>query len=291
MTPGFICAGAAHWDIIGRTAEALPPGADVPGTVLRRPGGVALNVAFALAALGCRTALLAALGRDPAGDELAARITAAGIDPSGLHRHAGRTDAYVAIEDGCGELRAAVADCAGLESAGRAVLAPLRDGRLALPGAGPIVADGNLPLPVLTELLDAAIAAGAAVSLVPASPGKAALLAPLCTGRPFALYLNRIEAERLCRASFRDSRVAAIALRGRGIADAIVTDGGAPATAAVGDVVVTLDPRRAGIRSVTGAGDAFVAAHLAARERGLDVEPALAAALEAAARHIEVLPP
>ena len=48
----FLCVGAAHWDIIGRTAVPLPPGADVPGRVTRQPGGVAQNVARALAALG-----------------------------------------------------------------------------------------------------------------------------------------------------------------------------------------------------------------------------------------------
>ena len=39
-------------------------------------------------------------------------------------------------------------------------------------------------------------------------------------------------------------------------------------------------------RGATGAGDAFVAAHLAARADGLDPEAALAAALAAAARHV-----
>lgn len=280
----ILCVGAALWDVIGRAARPLPHGADVPGRVVRRPGGVALNVALALAALRQPVALIAAVGDDDAGDALARRLAAAGVDTAGLCRYAGATDSYVAIEDERGELHAAVADCAGLEAAGTAVLAPLRDGRLAAPWPGRIVADGNLPAPVLAGLLDGATPGS--VALVPASPGKAARLAPLCAGRSLAVYLNRREAQALCGATFADSRAAAAALRARGAAAAIVTDGAAPATAATAEAVVTRVPPAVGARSVTGAGDAFVAAHLVALADGLAPEPALAAALDAAARHI-----
>ena len=47
-----LCVGAAHWDVIGRTPRPLPPGADVPGRVTRQPGGVARNIAEALARAG-----------------------------------------------------------------------------------------------------------------------------------------------------------------------------------------------------------------------------------------------
>ena len=280
MSHGFLCAGAALWDIIGRTAVPLPPGADVPGTVIRRPGGVALNIALALATLQRPVALLAALGRDPAGDELAARIAAAGIDAF-LHRHDSPTDAYVAIEGPGGELHAAVADCAGLETAGAALLAPLADGRLPAPWSGPIVADGNLPAPVLDALLRHPAATGP-LAIVHASPGKAARL----TARPVTLYLNRREAEAVCVAAFPDSRAAAAALLARGASEAVVTDGAAPATAATAAGGVTLAPPLVATRSLTGAGDVFVAAHLAARADGLDPEAALRAALTASARHI-----
>ena len=281
----ILCAGAALWDVIGRATQPLPHGADVPGRVVRRPGGVALNVALALAALGQPVTLLAAVGDDDAGDALARRLTAAGVDAAGLCRYAGPTDTYVAIEDEGGELHAAVADCAGLEAAGAAVLAPLRDGRLPAPWTGRIVADGNLPVAVLAALVDGVSDPGS-LALVPASPGKAALLAPLAAGRPLAIYVNRLEAEALCGARFGDSRVAAAALRARGAAAAIVTDGAAAATAATAEAVVTRVPPSVGARSVTGAGDAFVAAHLVALAAGRGPEPALAAALEAAARHI-----
>ncbi len=281
----ILCIGAALWDVIGRSAAALSSGADVAGTVVRRPGGVALNVALALAERRRPVTLLAALGRDAAGDALATLIAARGIDCAHLHRHDGPTDAYVAIE-AAGALHAAVADCAGLERAGPALLAALGDGRLPAPWPGPVVADGNLPAPVLLALLRDPALAGARLAIVHASPGKAARLASVLAARPVALYLNRREAEAVCGAAFADSRAAATALRARGAAEAIVTDGAAPATAATATGAVTLAPAATTPRSVTGAGDVFVAAHLTACADGIDPTVALAAALEAAARHV-----
>jgi pseudouridine kinase len=280
----ILCAGAALWDVIGRAAAPLPHGADVPGRVERRPGGVALNVALALAGFGHPVALLAAIGRDPAGEALAARLAAAGVSTAGLYRHGGATDTYVAIEDMKGELHAAVADCAGLEAAGEALLAPLADGRLAAPGW--VVADGNLPAPVLARLLDHPASSAARFAIVPASATKAAALATLSAARPVALYLNRAEAGALCGAAFPDSRAAALALRAFGVAEAIVTDGAAAVAVADEAGVLMLAPPPIAARSVTGAGDAFVAAHLAACADGLAPEPALRAAIAASARHI-----
>jgi sugar/nucleoside kinase (ribokinase family) len=277
--PRFLCIGAAHWDLVGRTTAALPPGADVPGQVARQPGGVAQNVARALAALGRPVRLIASVGRDPAGDALAADLAAAGVDVAWLHRHPGATDTYLAIEGADGALHAGVADCTGLEAAGAAVLAPLL---AALPWPCRLVVDGNLPPEALGPALDAVPGA----AFVPASPRKLAASAPLLLGRRLTLYLNRAEAEALCGAAFPDSRAAAQAVWARGVAEAVVTDGARPATATDGAALVTLPPPAVSPLSVTGAGDAFVAVHLAARADGLAPEPALAAALDAAARHI-----
>ena len=244
-------------------------------------------MARALAALGRPVALLAAIGRDRAGDELAAGLAAAGIDCAGLLRHAGPADCYLAIEGAGGALHAGVADCTGLERAGLALLAPLDDGRRP---RGPAVLDGNLPPPVLEAALRHPALAAAPLALVPASPEKAARLAPFLALRPATLYLNRLEAEALCARPFPDSRAAAEALRAAGAAHAIVTDGARPAASAGPDETITLAPPPVTAASVTGAGDVFVAAHLAARADGLDPETALRAALTAAARHITEAP-
>ena len=171
--------------------------------------------------------LVAAVGRDAPGDALAADLAAAGVDCAWLHRHPGPTDAYLAIEGADGALHAAVADCAGLERAGAALLDPL----LASPAPGPIVADGNLPAVTLAALL----ALGRPLAFVPASPEKLAAVAPLLLAAAPTLYLNRAEAEALCGRRFPDTAAAAAAVLARGAAAAIVTDGARPATAAEAD--------------------------------------------------------
>jgi sugar/nucleoside kinase (ribokinase family) len=289
MPAPILCVGAAHWDLIGRAAGPLGPGADAPGRIERRPGGVAANVALALAALGRPAALLSAVGRDGPGERLVEALAGQGVDCTHLLRHAGPTDGYLAIEDGAGELFAAVADCAGLERAGIAVLRPLLDGPLAddaRPWRGWIVIDGNLPGAAQDALLRAPATRSARLALVPASPAKAARLGPALVAPNVTLYLNRREAEALCRQTFPDSRAAAAALVERGAAEAIVTDGAAPVTHASRGHVLSLPPPPVATRSLTGAGDAFLAAHLAARDDGLAPEPALRAALAASARHI-----
>lgn len=286
MKPPFLVIGAAHWDIIARTGAPLPPGADVPGHVSRQPGGVALNIARGLAALAQPVSLVAAIGCGPEGDALVATIAAAEIDPSGLCRHSGPTDCYVAIEGADGALLAAVADCTGLEQVDTALLSALDEGRLPTPWTGSVVLDGNLPAPVLAAAAMHPGLAQAPLALIPASPAKAAHLALLLTRPGVTLYVNRGEAEALADRPFADSEAAAQALRTLGADAAVVTDGGRPASAASAEGVVTLSPPALAARSLTGAGDSFVARHLAARADGLAPAPALCAALAAAARHI-----
>lgn len=288
----FLCIGAAHWDVIGRTSRLLGPGADVPGHVSRVPGGVACNVAVALAGRGQSVALVAAVGGDAAGDELLRALALAAVDVCGVRRVEGPTDTYVAIEAAGGALHAAVADCRGLERAGPGLLDPLRDGTLAgagQPWRGFTVLDGNLPGPVLAALLVEPALAGP-LALVPASPERSArlapLLAPVSGRRPVDLYLNRAEAEALCGCRFDNSRAAASAVADRLAATVVVTDGAAPAAATAPDGLVVRTPPAVPARSVTGAGDVFVAAHLAARARGCDAGAALDAAIAAAARHL-----
>ncbi|MEO0682737.1 MAG: PfkB family carbohydrate kinase, partial [Pseudomonadota bacterium] len=68
MTAPLILFGAAHWDLIARPDRPAAPGDDLPGRILRRPGGVAANLAVALAALGRTVRLVAPLGADPDGE-------------------------------------------------------------------------------------------------------------------------------------------------------------------------------------------------------------------------------
>jgi sugar/nucleoside kinase (ribokinase family) len=283
--PDILCIGALHWDVIGRCAGRLGAGDDRPGRVLRRPGGVAFNIARALTAEGLRPALLAVLGRDAAGDALAAACVAAGVDPALALRADGATGSYVALEDADG-LVAAVADATTLEAAGTALLAPLRDGRLPAPWTGPAVLDGNLPEGVLAAIAAEPVLAGARLSVAAASNAKAGRLAAFL-GRPGAtLYLNRAEAAELAGRPCADAAAAAAALARPAGARLLITDGAGLAAWVDSDGAILLAPPRVSARRVTGAGDRLVAAHLAAEARGLAAAAALSAALAAAAAHV-----
>ncbi len=284
--PDILCIGSAQWDVIGHAAAGVRRGEDLPGRVIRRPGGVALNLAAACARAGLRPALLTARGDDAEGLALETAARAQGIDMALALVVPGRaTDRYLAIEDPAG-LVAAVADAATLEAAGAAILAPLTDGRLGRPGApwtGPVALDGNLPAPLLSALATGPLLSSCDLRLVAPSPAKAPRLAAF-RGHPRAtLHVNLAEAAALVGAVPSGAAAAAAALRALGFRRAVVTDGPrAAADDGPAGRAVALPPSVAP-RRVTGAGDAFVAAHLAAERAGAAQAAALAAALAAAA--------
>ncbi|QFT95888.1 putative sugar kinase YdjH [Roseovarius sp. THAF8] len=287
--PDILCIGSVLWDIIGRAPSAMRPGADVPGRITRGPGGVALNIALSLAHFGLRPALLSAVGRDAPGEELLVLCAARGLDTSHVWRASElSTDQYMAIE-GAGGLVAAIADAHSLEAAGDRILAPLHDGTLgsaANPHTGPIALDGNLTTALLTQIAHDPAFSAADLRIAPASPGKAERLLPfLQTGRGI-LYVNLEEAGILCGRPFATAAGAAEALIARGAARAIVTNGAAPAADAEPDGVLTGQPPPVLVTRVTGAGDTFMAAHIAAECTGASRATALDRALQAAATHV-----
>ncbi|MFN0114748.1 MAG: PfkB family carbohydrate kinase [Paracoccaceae bacterium] len=287
--PDILCIGSALWDTIGRAKIAVRPGMDIPGRIRRQPGGVALNIAITLARLGMRPALLTSVGRDAEGDALVAEAARLGLDTASVFRDATRpTDRYMAVE-GTNGLIAAIADAHTLEAAGEAILAPLADGRLgsaAAPWRGPVVLDGNLTAALLAVIAASPLFAAADLRIAPASPGKAARLAPLL-GHPRAtLYVNLEEASILAGASFSGAEDAARGLVAAGATRALVTDGArAAADAGAAGTIAALPPRVPETR-VTGAGDTFMAAHIVAEARGARRSAALRDALAAAAAFV-----
>jgi len=291
--PDIICIGALLWDVIGRTRGHMAIGDDMPGRITRRPGGVALNVAVALARRGLRPALLGAVGRDPEGTALIEACAAMGIETAHVFRSPLHpTDIYIAIEAEQGVV-AAIADTAGLDAAGAAVLTPLVEGPLGRPDApfrDTVAIDGNLSAPLITRIAGHPAFAEADLRVAPASPGKAARIVPLLHHPRATLYLNRAEAGMLAQRVFSDAREAAAALIVAGAHRVLVTDGAAPAVFAAGTLTVSAAPAPADVVHATGAGDALMAAHIAAERTGAPPDAALKAALAAAAGHVAMEP-
>ena len=285
----ILCIGSVLWDVIGRAASHMRQGSDVPGRITRLPGGVAMNIARTLARFAMRPVLLSAIGRDAEGEELIAACAQLGMETAHVYRSDDLpTDRYMAIE-GANGLIAAVADAHSLEAAGARILEPLVDGRLgsaARPFAGRVALDGNLTRALLERISTDPAFAAADLRVAPASPGKAERLLPFLTHARATLYLNLEEAGILAQTRFPNSGQAARALVDRGAARVLVTDGARSVAEADATRTLTRTPLDVLVTRVTGAGDTFMAAHIAAEAMGADRDAALDRALHAAATYV-----
>ena len=288
-TPDILCIGSVLWDVIGRAASHLRVGSDVPGRITRLPGGVAMNIAMTLRRFGMNPALLTTIGRDAEGEELIGEAVRMGMICDYVYRSDDLpTDVYMAVE-GANGLIAAIADAHSLEAAGDKILRALADGTLGsetAPFTGPVALDGNLTEELLQSIAASPLFAAADLRVAPASPGKAERLLALL-GHPSAtLYVNLEEAGLLCQTSFSDSASAAVGLIKRGAHRVLVTDGGKSASEGTAGDIITQTPPAVMVTRVTGAGDTFMAAHIASEAQGMGRDAALTRALNAAATYV-----
>ncbi|MEM9222855.1 MAG: PfkB family carbohydrate kinase [Pseudomonadota bacterium] len=286
-TDRFLCVGAAHWDVIGRASRCIRHGEDLPGSIIRRPGGVAYNIAIALARAGCAAALCAVVGDDDEGVELLQIVNSRGVNTEGAVRSSAvRTGAYVAVEDGVGELVAAVVD-------GRAAQAPaeaeklLANASTSLGRSDVVVIDANLPETIILALAHRCLEAGVSMVLNPVSHALAGRLAGAISP-PFlpTVVASRSEAEVLTGLSFSSAKEAAIALRRCGARTALVTDGAGVVALAHGHGVAVALPEPIETSTTTGAGDALLAGYLSFARREEDPVRALQHGLAAARQYL-----
>ena len=264
-------------------------GADRPGHISRLPGGVAMNIAMTLCKFGMRPVLLTAVGNDEQGRELLNVAGQMGMETRYVHISPDLpTDIYMAIEDGSG-LIAAIADAHSLESAGSKILEPLVNGSLAGsddPYRGTIALDGNLTETLLAEISGSPHFAEADLRVAPASPGKAERLRPLLGHQCATFYVNLEEASLICRSQFSSADEAAKGMVANGAYRALVTDGGDQAAICSEHASVSVTPPKVSLARITGAGDTFMAAHIAAELGGETEEQSLRSAVDCAARYV-----
>ncbi len=272
--PGrVVVVGGANVDVKARTLAAAVPGTSNPGVTAQAPGGVARNVAENLARLGVPASLLSVVGRDALGDWLLRETEAAGVDVRPVLRAPEvSTGTYTAVLDASGELLVAVAAMAAVEAL---TPAALQERRGVLRGAAWVVADGNLPEGSLSHLLSLAAEAGVPVVFEPVSVPKAARLrSSLAAGLvPQVVTPNVPELGALLGRDVPDElgalRAAATELHAQGVRLVWVRRGAAGSLLSTPEGVTELAALPAEVRDVTGAGDAMLAAFLAALASGL----------------------
>lgn len=291
MANPVLCIGSMHWDVIGNTTTIIDQGDDVPGSIVRNPGGVALNVAQGLRKSGINVMMLASVGSDTEGDELLELAASKGIDTNFVHRsQTCSTDRYVAVED-CNGLVGAIADMRNLESSVEGILAPLENDQLTSSGravGGTVVIDGNLPEAAINRILALPALNDTDLRVVAPSHPKVERLRGFLSRKNTTLYLNLNEASHLGGAGFSCARTAAACLASSANARIVVSDGRREAALAKNAIVLSSLPKRivAGGR-VTGAGDALAAGHIAAELNGAPAQKALDQAVNAAVRFLE----
>jgi pseudouridine kinase len=254
-----ICLGGATLDRKLRTLHPLQTGTSNPVTGERAFGGVARNVCENLARLGVRAALATLVGDDENGRELVRNLAAAGADVSLVATRIGqRTAEYTAVLDAHGGLAFGLADMVIFDA-----FQPADIERLGADFAAArwVFADCNLPEAVLADLVHRARNADFKLAIDPVSVAKAARLPKDLTGIGL-LVLNRDEAAAMLGDNVEPER-AAQALRKRGAATVILTNGANDLLAADHTDVAYVPTHRVTVKDVTGAGDALIAAVLA----------------------------
>ena len=280
--------GAAHLDRLLRTDGPPVLGASNPGSARDAIGGVAFNIAAALARLGLPTTLVTRLGNDDAGDRVAAAADTAGIDPVWMSRSPDApTATYHAVLHAAGGLVIGVADARIYDELTPDALEPA----LTAP-AHLWIADANLPADTLAHIAAASRAAGTPLAACAVSPAKAVRFASLL--RDIAIWFgNRAEAGAILgRPAGAPTPDLAAALAAAGVRSGFVSNGDA-AFAAWHDgkvEIMTLLPA-ARIASVNGAGDAQAAGTVYGLAEGLGFLDAVRYGRAAAALKVEAEEP
>jgi pseudouridine kinase len=264
--------GAAHIDRLVRTDKAAVLGASNPGHARDTVGGVAFNIAASLARLGVQVSLVTRIGRDAAGNRVAAAVEDAGINPHWVSRSpAAPTATYHAILDASGSLVIGIADARIYDEITPAALT----GALEQP-ASLWLADANLPPETLAHIAERS-RIGPPLAGCAVSPSKVLRLKSLL-GSLAIWFGNRAEAAAvLGRQPDNDAALdLAAGLMAAGVRSGFVSDGARPFPAwSEGHMEIVTPFPAAMTRSVNGAGDAQAAGTVFGLSRGLGFFDAL----------------
>ena len=289
----IICAGSALIDSIGYSKNQINNGDDVCGKIRTSVGGVAFNICKQLALSGFKNVeLLTALGDDTKGRTIIDFCSELGIITDNIYIcNDSETDSYLAIEDIHG-LKAAIAHIFNVEEFGDRILKPLENGAVKTnpePSKNLIVLDGNLSISTLAKIAENKKIMNYDIRVASASSSKASRLKPFLSLPNVTIYCNMTEAENLCDLSFQDTEQASTYLLKKGLGRAIVTNGDKHICDASihHEPISIVPPKVTNINHITGAGDYFLACHIANEINQLGKEAALLKAAESASKYVE----
>ncbi len=256
------CIGAANEDRKAALAASYQPATSNPVHVHLGLGGVARNIAEALARLGCAVEMFTVVGNDHPGDAVVAGLDGVGVGTANVLRtSSAATGSYTAVLEPAGGLVCGLADMAIYDTMDTAWLAAALP---ALAACQVWCVDANIPAPTLAALA-AAAPAGTVVVADPVSAAKAPRLLPLLP-RAQAIFPDVAEAAALTGSPVTtpgQAAAAATALCEHGVTEVVVSLGAGGVVVAGPSGVITYPAFPvADVAEVTGAGDAFVAGYV-----------------------------
>ena len=264
-----VVLGSINSDLVVRVPRLPRPGETVLGGEFAvHGGGKGANQAIAAARAGAAVAMAGCLGDDAYGAERLADLRRAGIDVTHVQQLPGIASGVALIGvDAAGQNSIMVAAGAnGRVTAAMVETLPLAPGDV-------LLAQLELPLPVVAAGLNAARRAGALVVLnaAPLHPAVGDLLAGVDV-----LVVNEVEAaDLLGQAAARINEAALAALAGRGPTSVVVTLGADGVAFWEGGTMRHLPALPVTPVDTTGAGDAFCGVLAAGLAAGLDLAAAV----------------
>lgn len=271
--------GGANVDVSARPDAELLLRDSNPGRVCVSFGGVGRNVAHDLCLFGAQVSFVSVFGDDFLGRSLMDDCRMNGMDLTLAEQAAGcRSNFYVCLNDGGGDMLSAVADMASMERVTPEFLAV----RMAEINRHDLaVADTNLSESALSYLIENVSVPlfVDAVSTAKAMRLRRALERSAYS-RLFALKVNRLEAETMTDCA--DLRSMAARLHALGVERLYITLGADGVFCSDGQRAETLPCLATRVADTTGAGDAFLAGAAFAFLRGSGLAEAAAVGLRTA---------
>ena len=265
----IICAGVVGWDTIGQTELHIVAGKDLPGKIETNVGGVAANIAIALANQinpnqKIEITLLSSVGNDQKSDLLLSILSKHHkINCNYVIKEEGTSDGYVCIECN-GELFGAISSSAQLEKSCIKIFERFvkqQQVQDTFPFTGYFIIDSNLTAKAIEYLTFDPFFNKTNFIIACASPHKASKVRSLMKKRKCSIYTNLDEAASILGYNPSNSSEAANKLFKLGAKEATVTNGKKQASSRSASGLVSVTPEITPSLNTTGAGDAFLAAH------------------------------